>query len=200
MQAASNARLYWAHCSHARRVRAHDRSKHGLARPRWKAAKAGIVTPQMRAVAETKESTSRLCANAWRHCGHSRQSQPRLLHPCGVGEGLRTKINTVRPGISRRHARLRLRDAQGRRCLEVRRRGHHGPFEHGKRMISPRARGRNPPRRSATRPYVRRRRLSEKDPGPHHPAQRLFEVVRAHAEEGVDFVTIHGAQSQGRST
>ena len=65
------------------------------------AAKAGIVTPQMRTVAEdegidVEVVRERVAAGTVAIPANRNHAS---LHPCGVGEGLRTKIN-VNLGIS----------------------------------------------------------------------------------------------------
>lgn len=155
------------------------------------AAKAGIVTPQMRAVAEdegidVEVVCERVAAGTVAIPANRNHAS---LHPCGVGEGLRTKIN-VNLGIS---GDMRDYDCEMRKVDVALKFGAEAIMDlsnYGKTHDFRRALVEKSPAMIGTVPMYDAVGYLEKDLA-HITAQDFLEVVRAHAEEGVDFVTIH---------
>lgn len=155
------------------------------------AAKAGVVTPQMKAVAQEEhipEQTllARVAAGTVViPANHNHKN----LRPRGVGQGLRTKIN-VNLGISGdcrdytcelAKAKLALQyDAEA--IMDLSNYGKTSTFRKQLLELSPAMIG--------TVPMYDAVGYLEKDLRD-IKAQDFLEVVRAHAKEGVDFVTIH---------
>lgn len=155
------------------------------------AAKLGIVTPQIAAVAAdegldpevVRERVARGTIAIPANHNHT------ALHPHGVGEGLRTKIN-VNLGISgdvhdyaceMEKVRMALKfDAEA--IMDLSNYGKTHDFREELVALSPAMIG--------TVPMYDAVGYLEKDLA-QITAQDFLEVVRAHAREGVDFVTIH---------
>ena len=155
------------------------------------AAKAGVVTPQMELIAaeeglDPEVLRARVAAGTVAipaNVGHA------SLHPCGVGQGLRTKIN-VNLGIS---GDERDYDCEMQKVDMALKYGaeaimdlsNYGKTANFRRDLIDRS-----PAMIGTVPMYDAVGYLEKDLAS-ITAQDFLEVVRAHAQEGVDFVTIH---------
>lgn len=155
------------------------------------AAKAGIVTPEIEHVAkhegiEPEILRERVAAGTVAiPANHSHTA----LVPHGVGEGLRTKIN-VNLGIS---GDMRDYDCEIRKVDVALKYGAEAIMDlsnYGKTHDFRRALVEKSPAMIGTVPMYDAVGYLEKDLA-HITAQDFLDVVRAHAEEGVDFVTVH---------
>ena len=155
------------------------------------AAKAGIVTPEMKTVAEdegidVEVLRARVAAGT---VAIPANRNHRNLHASGVGEGLRTKIN-VNLGIS---GDMRDYDCEMKKVDMALKFGAEAIMDlsnYGKTHDFRRALVEKSPAMIGTVPMYDAVGYLEKDLA-HITADDFMEVVRAHAEEGVDFVTIH---------
>lgn len=155
------------------------------------AAKAGIVTPEMKTVAEdegidVEVLRARVAAGT---VAIPANRNHRSLHASGVGEGLRTKIN-VNLGIS---GDMRDYDCEMKKVDMALKFGAEAIMDlsnYGKTHDFRRALVEKSPAMIGTVPMYDAVGYLEKDLA-HITAEDFMEVVRAHAEEGVDFVTIH---------
>lgn len=155
------------------------------------AAKAGIVTPEMKTVAEDEGIDievlrARVAAGT---VAIPANRNHRSLHASGVGEGLRTKIN-VNLGIS---GDMRDYDCEMKKVDMALKFGAEAIMDlsnYGKTHDFRRALVEKSPAMIGTVPMYDAVGYLEKDLA-HITAEDFMEVVRAHAEEGVDFVTIH---------
>ncbi len=155
------------------------------------AAKAGIVTPEMKTVAEdegidAEVLRARVAAGT---VAIPANRNHRSLHASGVGEGLRTKIN-VNLGIS---GDMRDYDCEMKKVDMALKFGAEAIMDlsnYGKTHDFRRALVEKSPAMIGTVPIYDAVGYLEKDLA-HITAEDFMEVVRAHAEEGVDFVTIH---------
>lgn len=155
------------------------------------AAKAGIVTPEMEHVAhhegiEPEILRARVAAGTVAIPANHNHT---ALVPHGVGEGLRTKIN-VNLGIS---GDMRDYDCEMKKVDMALKYGAEAIMDlsnYGKTHDFRRALVEKSPAMIGTVPMYDAVGYLEKDLA-HISAQDFLEVVRAHAEEGVDFVTIH---------
>ena len=155
------------------------------------AAKAGIVTPEMKTVAEdegidVEVLRARVAAGT---VAIPANRNHRSLHASGVGEGLRTKIN-VNLGIS---GDMRDYDCEMKKVDMALKFGAEAIMDlsnYGKTHDFRRALVEKSPAMIGTVPMYDAVGYLEKDLA-HITADDFMEVVRAHAEEGVDFVTIH---------
>ena len=155
------------------------------------AAKAGIVTPEMKIVAADEGLDVELirervaCGSIAIPANHHHT----VLHPCGVGEGLRTKIN-VNLGISgdlhdyecemqKVHMALKY---GAEAIMDLSNYGKTHDFREELVGMSPAMIG--------TVPMYDAVGYLEKDLA-QISASDFLDVVRKHAEEGVDFVTVH---------
>ena len=155
------------------------------------AAKKGIVTPQMETVAadEGMEIQTLLERVAKGTIAIPANKNHTALHPAGVGEGLRTKVN-VNLGISgdvRDYScemeKVNMALKYGAEAImDLSNYGKTHDFREELVRISPAMIG--------TVPMYDAVGYLEKDLA-QISAQDFLEVVRKHAEEGVDFVTIH---------
>ena len=160
------------------------------------AARAGIVTPQMKAVAE-KEGRSEEFVRAGVAAG--RIAIPANVHhaslsPEGVGEGLRTKVN-VNLGIS---GDLMDEEEEWRKvdvALELGAEAIMDLSNHGKTQQFRRALVERSPAMIGTVPmydaigYLEKALIDI-------TAEDFLDVIRAHAEDGVDFVTVHAGMNR----
>ena len=160
------------------------------------AARAGIVTPQMKAVAE-KEGRSEEFIRAGVAAG--RIAIPANVHhaslsPEGVGEGLRTKVN-VNLGIS---GDLMDEEEEWRKvdvALELGAEAIMDLSNHGKTQQFRRALVERAPAMIGTVPmydaigYLEKALIDI-------TAEDFLDVIRAHAEDGVDFVTVHAGMNR----
>ena len=155
------------------------------------AAKAGIVTPEMKTVAEdegidVEVLRARVAAGT---VAIPANRNHRSLHASGVGGGLRTKIN-VNLGIS---GDMRDYDCEMKKVDMALKFGAEAIMDlsnYGKTHDFRRALVEKSPAMIGTVPMYDAVGYLEKDLA-HITAEDFMEVVRAHAEEGVDFVTIH---------
>ena len=160
------------------------------------AARAGIVTPQMKMVAE-KEGRSEEFIRAGVAAG--RIAIPANVHhaslsPEGVGEGLRTKVN-VNLGIS---GDLMDEEEEWRKvdvALELGAEAIMDLSNHGKTQQFRRALVERSPAMIGTVPmydaigYLEKALIDI-------TAEDFLDVIRAHAEDGVDFVTVHAGMNR----
>ncbi|MDO5043294.1 MAG: phosphomethylpyrimidine synthase ThiC, partial [Slackia sp.] len=155
------------------------------------AAKAGIVTPEMKTIAQDEGIDveilrARVAAGTVAIPANRNHAS---LHASGVGEGLRTKIN-VNLGIS---GDMRDYDCEMRKVDVALKFGAEAIMDlsnYGKTHDFRRALIEKSPAMVGTVPMYDAVGYLEKDLA-HITAEDFMEVVRAHAEEGVDFVTIH---------
>lgn len=155
------------------------------------AAKAGIVTPEMKTVAhdegiDVETLRARVAAGTIAIPANRHHAS---LHACGVGEGLRTKIN-VNLGIS---GDMRDYDCEMRKVDMALKFGAEAIMDlsnYGKTHDFRQTLIEKSPAMIGTVPMYDAVGYLEKDLA-QITAQDFLEVVRAHAEEGVDFVTIH---------
>lgn len=155
------------------------------------AAKLGIVTPQMAQVAEDEGIDVEVIR---KHVARGTIAIPAnhnhpALHAHGVGEGLRTKIN-VNLGISGDERDYECEMQKVRTALEFDAEAIMDLSNYGKTHDFRRALVDMSPAMIGTVPMYDAVGYLEKDLG-NITAQDFLDVVRAHAEEGVDFVTIH---------
>ncbi len=155
------------------------------------AAKLGIVTPQMKAVAEKegmdeqvllqRVAAGSIAIPANRH--HT------ALSPEGVGEGLRTKIN-VNLGISRDCQDFEKEMEKVKKAVELKAEAimdlssYGKTFDFRQRLID------ESPAMIGTVPIYDAVGFLEKDLASIEP-EEFLKVIRTHAEQGVDFMTIH---------
>ena len=155
------------------------------------AAKLGIVTPQMAQVAEDEGIDAEVIRERVARgtiaipANHNHPA----LHAHGVGEGLRTKIN-VNLGISGDERDYDCEMQKVRTALEFDAEAIMDLSNYGKTHDFRRALVDMSPAMIGTVPMYDAVGYLEKDLG-NITAQDFLDVVRAHAEEGVDFVTIH---------
>ena len=155
------------------------------------AAKLGIVTPQIQAVAEDEglpAETVRKRVAAGSVVIPANHNHP-ALRPRGVGEGLRTKIN-VNLGISGDEHDYDCEMQKVKTALEFDAEAIMDLSNYGKTHDFRRELIDMSPAMIGTVPMYDAVGYLEKDLG-QISAQDFLDVVRAHAEEGVDFVTIH---------
>ena len=155
------------------------------------AAKAGIVTPEMEHVAQHEGIKPEILRDrvAAGTVAIPANHNHTALVPHGVGEGLRTKIN-VNLGIS---GDMRDYDCEMKKVDMALKYGAEAIMDlsnYGKTHDFRRALVEKSPAMIGTVPMYYAVGYLEKDLA-HISAQDFLEVVRAHAEEGVDFVTIH---------
>ncbi len=155
------------------------------------AAKQGIVTPQMRAVAE-KEGMDELALMQRVAAGTVAIPANRhhaALAPEGVGEGLRTKIN-VNLGISRDCQDFdkemeKVRTAVALQAEAIMDLSSYGKtYEFRQRLLD------ESPAMVGTVPIYDAVGFLEKELAKIEP-EEFLKVIRTHAEQGVDFMTIH---------
>ena len=160
------------------------------------AARAGVITSQMKAVAEKEHMTPEEIRK-----GVARGSiaipaniNHKNLDPEGVGESLRTKVN-VNLGISGDLIDPDVEWEKVRVALELGAEGIMDLSNHGKTKEFRRKLIEMAPAMIGTVPMYDAIGYLEK-PLINITAQDFLDVVRAHAEDGVDFVTIHAGMNR----
>ena len=158
-------------------------------------ARAGIVTPEMEAVARDEQLDPELVRS---EVARGRMVIPankvhldKGLHPIGIGIAARTKIN-ANLGNSPISSDSRVRAGEGPRRGPLRGRHGDGPLDRpGHRRDPPRDHRRGPACRSARCPiYQVAEQLDDiVDMQPRH----FLDVVEQQARQGVDYMTIHCA-------
>ena len=160
------------------------------------AARAGICTPEMKAVAakeyktpeEIRDAVAKGIIAIPANINHT------TLDPEGVGEGLRTKVN-VNLGISGDLMDEEMELEKARIALELGAEGimdlsNHGKTREFRRKLLAMSSG-----MSGTVPVYDAIGYWEK-PLMGITAQDFLDVIRAHAEDGVDFVTVHAGMNR----
>ncbi len=155
------------------------------------AAKQGIVTPQMQIVAEKEEMEPERLRGlvAEGKVAIPANKNHKSLNAEGVGEGLRTKIN-VNLGISKDCANIERELEKVRTAIDMKAEAIMDLSNYGKtRELRPRVLDFSPAMLGTVPIYdaigYHERRLAQLT------KEDFFEVVRQHAEDGVDFMTIH---------
>lgn len=160
------------------------------------AARAGICTPEMKAVAAKEYKTPKEIRDAVAkgtiaipaNINHT------TLDPEGVGEGLRTKVN-VNLGISGDLMDEEMEFEKARIAIELGAEGIMDLSNHGKTREFRRKLIAMSPAMIGTVPMYDAIGYLEK-PLIGITAQDFLDVIRAHAEDGVDFVTVHAGMNR----
>lgn len=160
------------------------------------AARAGICTPEMKAVAakeyktpeEIRDAVARGSIAIPANINHT------TLDPEGVGEGLRTKVN-VNLGISGDLMDEEMELEKARIALELGAEGIMDLSNHGKTREFRRKLLAMSSAMIGTVPMYDAIGYLEK-PLIGITAQDFLDVIRAHAEDGVDFVTVHAGMNR----
>ena len=160
------------------------------------AARAGICTPEMKAVAakeyktpeEIRDAVAKGCIAIPANINHP------TLDPEGVGEGLRTKVN-VNLGISGDLMDEEMELEKARIAIELGAEGIMDLSNHGKTREFRRKLLALSPAMIGTVPMYDAIGYLEK-PLISITAQDFLDVIRAHAEDGVDFVTVHAGMNR----
>lgn len=160
------------------------------------AARAGICTPEMKAVAAKEYKTPEEIRDA---VAIGRIAIPAninhtTLDPEGVGEGLRTKVN-VNLGISGDLMDEEMELEKARVAIELGAEGIMDLSNHGKTREFRRKLLAMSPAMIGTVPMYDAIGYLEK-PLISITAQDFLDVIRAHAEDGVDFVTVHAGMNR----
>lgn len=160
------------------------------------AARAGICTPEMKAVAAKEYKTPEEIRDA---VAAGRIAIPTninhtTLDPEGVGEGLRTKVN-VNLGISGDLMDEEMELEKARVAIELGAEGIMDLSNHGKTREFRRKLLAMSPAMIGTVPMYDAIGYLEK-PLIGITAQDFLDVIRAHAEDGVDFVTVHAGMNR----
>lgn len=160
------------------------------------AARAGICTPEMKAVAAKEYKTPEEIRDA---VAIGRIAIPAninhtSLDPEGVGEGLRTKVN-VNLGISGDLMDEEMELEKARVAIELGAEGIMDLSNHGKTREFRRKLLAMSPAMIGTVPMYDAIGYLEK-PLISITAQDFLDVIRAHAEDGVDFVTVHAGMNR----
>lgn len=160
------------------------------------AARAGICTPEMKAVAAKEYKTPEEIRDA---VAIGRIAIPAninhtTLEPEGVGEGLRTKVN-VNLGISGDLMDEEMELEKARVAIELGAEGIMDLSNHGKTREFRRKLLAMSPAMIGTVPMYDAIGYLEK-PLISITAQDFLDVIRAHAEDGVDFVTVHAGMNR----
>lgn len=155
------------------------------------AAKMGIVTPQMKAVAEKegmdeKVLMQRVAAGSIAIPANHHHT---ALSPEGVGEGLRTKIN-VNLGISRDCQNFEKEMEKVKKAVELKAEAIMDLSSYGKTFDFRQQLIDYSPAMIGTVPMYDAVGFLEKDLAKIE-AEEFLKVIRTHAEQGVDFMTIH---------
>ncbi len=168
-------------------------------RTQMEAAKKGIVTPEMKIVAEkegmdvqelmNKMAVGRVVIPANKY--HT------SIDPEGVGEGLRTKIN-VNLGISKDCNHIETELEKVRMAIEMKAESIMDLSNYGKTQEFRKQLVAMSPAMIGTVPVYDAFGFYEKDLKDIKP-QEFLEVVRQHGKDGVDFVTIHAGINQATS-
>ena len=159
-------------------------------------ARAGKITPQMEAVASKEHKTpeeirvgvAKGCIAIPANIHHA------ALSPEGVGEGMRTKVN-VNLGISGDLMNAEMELEKVRTAIELGAEGIMDLSNHGKTHDFRKQLIDMSPAMIGTVPMYDAIGYLEK-PLIGITAQDFLDVVRAHAEDGVDFVTIHAGMNR----
>lgn len=160
------------------------------------AARAGICTPEMKAVAakeyktpeEIRDAVAKGSISIPANINHT------TLDPEGVGEGLRTKVN-VNLGISGDLMDEEMELEKARIALELGAEGIMDLSNHGKTREFRRKLLAMSSAMIGTVPMYDAIGYLEK-PLIGITAQDFLDVIRAHAEDGVDFVTVHAGMNR----
>ena len=173
-----------------------DNASEGRTMTQIDSARAGVITPEMKIVAE-KEGHSPEEIRQGVACG--RIAIPANIHhaslsPEGVGEGLRTKVN-VNLGISGDLMDEEMELEKVDVALELGAEAIMDLSNHGKTREFRRKLIDRSPAMIGTVPMYDAIGYLEK-PLIGISAQDFLDVVRAHAEDGVDFVTIHAGMNR----
>ena len=160
------------------------------------AARAGICTPEMKAVAakeyktpeEIRDAVAKGTIAIPANINHT------TLDPEGVGEGLRTKVN-VNLGISGDLMDEEMEFEKARIAIELGAEGIMDLSNHGKTREFRRKLLAMSPAMIGTVPMYDAIGYLEK-PLIGITAQDFLDVIRAHAEDGVDFVTVHAGMNR----
>ena len=160
------------------------------------AARAGVITPAMEAVAAKEyltpeEVRAKVAAGTVAIPANIHHTS---LSPEGVGEGLRTKVN-VNLGISGDLMNAEMEFEKVRCAIELGAEAIMDLSNHGKTREFRRALIDMSPAMIGTVPMYDAIGYLEK-PLIGIKAQDFLDVVRAHAEDGVDFVTIHAGMNR----
>lgn len=160
------------------------------------AARAGICTPEMKAVAAKEYKTPEEIRDA---VAIGRIAIPAninhtTLDPEGVGEGLRTKVN-VNLGISGDLMDEEMELEKARVAIELGAEGIMDLSNHGKTREFRRKLLAMSPAMIGTVPMYDAIGYLEK-PLISITAQDFLDVIRVHAEDGVDFVTVHAGMNR----
>ena len=173
-----------------------DNANEGSSMTQIDAARAGIITPQMEVVAAKEHKTpEEIRAGVARGCiAIPANINHKNLAPEGVGEGLRTKVN-VNLGISGDLIDPEVELEKVRVALELGAEGIMDLSNHGKTKEFRKKLIEMSPAMIGTVPMYDAIGYLEK-PLIGITAQDFLDVVRAHAEDGVDFVTIHAGMNR----
>lgn len=160
------------------------------------AARAGICTPEMKAVAAKEYKTpEEICdAVAKGTIAIPANINHTTLDPEGVGEGLRTKVN-VNLGISGDLMDEEMEFEKARIAIELGAEGIMDLSNHGKTREFRRKLIAMSPAMIGTVPMYDAIGYLEK-PLIGITAQDFLDVIRAHAEDGVDFMTVHAGMNR----
>lgn len=173
-----------------------DNASEGRIMTQIDAARAGIITPEMKAVAakeyrsaeEIRSGVAAGCIAIPANINHTN------LDPEGVGSGLRTKVN-VNLGISGDLMDEEMELEKARIALELGAEGIMDLSNHGKTREFRRKLLSMSSAMIGTVPmydaigYLKKPLIGIK-------AQDFLDVIRAHAEDGVDFVTVHAGMNR----
>ncbi|ABN51837.1 MAG TPA: phosphomethylpyrimidine synthase ThiC [Hungateiclostridium thermocellum] len=155
------------------------------------AAKKGIITDEMRIVAEKEgvhvEKLRELVASG--KVVIPANKNHKKLEPQGIGEGLRTKIN-VNIGISKDCCNFEMELEKAKKAIELKAEAIMDLSSYGKTREFRRKLVEMSPVMIGTVPVYDAVGFYEKDLKD-ISAEEFFEVVEKHAEDGVDFMTIH---------
>lgn len=173
-----------------------DNANEGSSMTQIDTARAGIITPQMEVVAAKEHKTpEEIRAGVARGCiAIPANINHKNLAPEGVGEGLRTKVN-VNLGISGDLIDPEVELEKVRVALELGAEGIMDLSNHGKTKGFRKKLIEMSPAMIGTVPMYDAIGYLEK-PLIGITAQDFLDVVRAHAEDGVDFVTIHAGMNR----
>lgn len=160
------------------------------------AARAGICTPEMKAVAAKEYKTPEEIRDAVAkgYIAIPANINHTTLDPEGVGEGLRTKVN-VNLGISGDLMDEEMELEKARIAIELGAEGIMDLSNHGKTREFRRKLLALSPVMIGTVPMYDAIGYLEK-PLISITAQDFLDVIRAHAEDGVDFVTVHAGMNR----
>ncbi|HWI54525.1 MAG TPA: phosphomethylpyrimidine synthase ThiC, partial [Desulfobacteria bacterium] len=163
------------------------------------AARQGIVTREMKIVAQkeskTAEEIRELLADGKVIIPANKNHKS--LNPEGVGQGLRTKIN-VNLGISRDCCDFELELEKVRKAVELKAEAIMDLSSYGKTWEFRKKLIETSPAMIGTVPIYDAVGFYDKDLSS-ISAEEFLEVVERHAEDGVDFMTIHAGLNRATS-